>query len=422
MKKKKVLAFICAIVLVFSFTACGKPEENANGDDSGLTEDSFDVSNAEVKDFATYLSENAYEDAITQYNEKIAGNAELEMEAAECIKIYMENTTTGILAGDYTEKEAKVRNTTAEKIYTSTNCEISEYDTLTDNIEQALNSKVAYESGVSLLASQNYIDAIAEFDKVLENDCNYSDAMQQRTNAIDSYKAKVVGDADACVAENDYPGAIDILKKAVEVLPEDSELLTKLNTSEKNYIAKTLTDAEAAFTDYTKYEDALTIIRATLQYYPDDQSLTEKRDYYNSFAPVNLYDMKSVKGKAAAKENDTDTYNNEYTKCFWVGYGNWAIWSDPTNIVYDLKGAYNTFSAKIYGRSTKTDAGYYSVTIYGDGTKLYENAKVLDNAKAFDISVDVTGVSELSLVINKEDGSVTSGVGITNMILQRTAK
>lgn len=416
MKMQKFLAIICAFVLLFSFTACGNVEENVNGNESGIEGDDFNVSNTEVKDFATYLSENAYEDAINQYNENIAGNAELEMEAADCVKTYMENTVTGILAGKYTEKEAKVRSTTAEKIYTATNCEISEYDTLTESLTQALNSKVAYESGVSLLDSQNYVDAIAEFDKVLENDCNYSTASEKRTEAIDSYKVKVIGDADSRVNANDYPGAIDILKKAVEVLPEDSELLTKLNTSEKNYIAKTLTDADAIFTDYTKYEDALAIIRATLQYYPEDASLIKKRDYYNSFALVNLYDMDAVKGTLDKETTDTDIYNNAYTKCFYIGYR-----SDET-ATYSLNAEYNNFSTKVYGRCAENKASQCTLIITGDGKILYENYNIADNGKAFDINLDITGIDELTIFMEAGGSFDSEGYGMTNTIVQRTEK
>lgn len=77
--------------------------------------------------------------------------------------------------------------------------------------------------------------------------------------------------------------------------------------------------------------------------------------------------MDAVKGEAAMRANDQGTYKDEYSKCFWVGYGTWGIWSDETDITFDLRGAYNSFSATIYGRSTKTDIGLYYVAIFEDG-------------------------------------------------------
>ncbi len=92
------------------------------------------------------------------------------------------------------------------------------------------------------------------------------------------------------------------------------------------------------FADYTKYEEALKIIQSGLQNYPEEQILQDKRNYYQSFAPVNLYDLDAVKGEASTHDTDTGTYKDEYSKYFWIGYGDWSIWSGDTDITFDLKG------------------------------------------------------------------------------------
>ena len=94
----------------------------------------------------------------------------------------------------------------------------------------------------------------------------------------------------------------------------------KLKPAKKSY-RKIVSDSEVVFADYTKYEEALKIIQSGLQNYPEEQILQDKRNYYQSFAPVNLYDLDAVKGEASTHDTDTGTYKDEYSKYFWIGYG-----------------------------------------------------------------------------------------------------
>lgn len=384
----------------------------------------FGALEKETKTFIKYVSKDAYEDAIDIYNDKIAGDVGLEQEASACLESFMKDIINEILSGKYDKETAEIKTITVEKVYQSTNCEMKNYDTIKEDIEEALASKVAYKNGTTFFEEKNYREAIVELSKVLTKDSNYKDAMKKKQKAIELYKEHVLNTAKKFVKEEEHQKAIDILSSAVEILTKDSDLLAELNTIQKKHIAKFIEEADAIFTDYTKYEDALNIIQSALQSCPEDEQLKQERDYYLSFKPINLYDLSSVKGKAAKKETDIDTYKNEYEKCFWVGYGNFAIWSDETDIAYNLEAKYNKFTATVYSRSNKIDYAYHTITIYGDGQKLYENTKVVDNVKPFEISVDVTGISELRIFMDRTgySGPITSGVGLTNMILQKTNK
>lgn len=413
MRKISVFILLCAAIFL-CITGCQKSE----------TGDISDSLSKPVHKFAESLLSNAYSDAISIYNDEIAGNSGSEQEAADYMASFLEEIESGILSGAYSESDAKAKMATVKNVYSKINCEIDGYESLVESVDQALASKVAYKSGIALFEQKNYKDALVELEKVLPDDSDYADAAEKYFTAVENYKNEIKSSAETSTSDGDFLTAIDAYKQAVEILPEDSDLHAWLNTCEKEYISGVISDAEKAFSDYTKYEDALKIIQAALQYYPDDPSLIEAREKYGLFAPMNLYDMAAVKGETSTCETDTDTYKQEYTKCFWIGYGDWGIWSGETDITFDLKGIYNNFSATIYGRSTKTEADHYSVIIYGDGKKLYENLDIVDNGKAFDISADVTGVSDLTIVMKHStySGPVTSGIGISNMILQRTVK
>lgn len=408
---KKIITVLSAVLIIVSlFTACGGNGAN----DLGAT-------NAKVEKFVEHVLANAYADAIKLYNTEIIGNAALEQEAEDCMRTYLQNIEEEILSGVCTPDDAKVKQSTLYRVYSSTDCGLDDYDTLSENIDQALASKVAYQSGLSLMENQNYIDAIKEFEKVLAKDTNYTDALLKKGDAVTEYKKGITQKVDEKTAQKDYWAAITVLKDAVAVLPEDSDLLAQLNTCERTYIQKAVENAETTFTDYTQYEQALAVIQAALQHYPEDATLLAKREYYLTFEPVNLYDMTSIRGEVNTRSTDTDIYNNQYEKCFWIGYGDWSIWSGDVDVDYDLKATYNRFTATIYSRSTKKEAAQFLITIKGDGKTLYENT-IKDTERAFDVEIDVTGVSELSLVIQRLGGAISYGIGISNMLLQKTTK
>ncbi len=408
MRVKSLAITALTLLIAVGITACGK----------GSGEAGFGAENKEVKDFVACLQENAYEDAIAQYNTAIAGNAELEAEAAECMNSYMADISAGLLSGKYDAGAAEVRSTTAQKVHSSTGCQISEYDELISDIEQALASRAAYESGLELFESENYREAITEFELVLPEDANYENASAKSKEASELYKEKVLEEAELLQKNGDYLEAISVLEEAAEIITEDSTLLSKINTCERQYISQTISDAEAVFTGADQYEEALGIIQSALAHYPDDPELAEKREYYVSFAPVNLYDLTPIKGEVSRLAADTDTYQTEHAKCFWNGYS-WMVYSE-TNATFLIDRGYNRFTATIYGRSSKNQTGYYSVKIYGDGVTLYENTRIADNGSSFEISADVTGIKELTIVMESASGSVSDGIGMTEMILQRS--
>lgn len=387
----------------------------------GMGAASLGAKDATVQRFVNHILDNSYAEAIKVYNTEIVGNAALEKEAEDCVGTYLEKIEDDILSGECTTDEAEIKQSTIQKIYNSTACSPDEYDQLSENIQKALASKVAYQSGISLMESKNYVDAIAEFEKVLPDDTNYTDALLKKEESVQTYKEELSKKVEDALEEKDFLTAIALLEDAAAVLPEDSDILSQLNTCQKNYILKVTEDAAAVFTDYTKYEQALEVIQAALQNDPENETLIAKREYYLSYQPVSLYDMEAVRGETNKLSTDTDTYNNEYEKCFWMGYGEYMIWSGEIDIDYDLNKQYNLFTAKIYGRSGKTDAGQFRVTIIGDGKKLYEKT-VKDNGRAVDLSVDVTGISEMSLRVDMVVNPITSGIGLTDMYLQKTAK
>ena len=63
------------------------------------------------------------------------------------------------------------------------------------------------------------------------------------------------------------------------------------------------------------------------------------------------------------------------------------------------------------------------VEIYSDGKIVYQNLNIADNStQPFIISLDVTGVTELRIVLTRNNGAIGAGIGMTNMVVQKTVK
>ncbi len=282
-------------------------------------------------------------------------------------------------------------------------------------IDDAFNSKIAYKSGISLFESGNYADAIAELSKVLPKDADCNDAEEKKTTAIQKYKEQVLNEVKDSTSKKDWIKAIEILKTGVAILPDDVDLAAKVKTCEKEYISNLIADAEKVFSDYTKYEDALKIIQSGLQYFPEDQFLAEKREYYNSFAPVKLSDLKEYdKRHMVATENHKDAKGNNHHTVFYSSYGD-------AYAVYLLDSKYNRFNLTIFGLSPGSD--YYSgVSINdfsgGDDDKavsLYADKQIKQSVFPYEIELDVTGVQMLKIECQK-------GVAVGDCVLQKTVK
>ena len=420
----KKTAFLMALLLCLSqFAACngdssdsGDTTVTTNGDGTSAvtSAESSDLADSQVAKFINFIKEGEYLKAVECYNDELYGNYEYELEASEGVENLLKELNSGILSGEKSEKDSKKLTGAVDNVLAQTNMSVEGYDELKASINESVASKAAFLAAKELESLKQYADAIAEYKKVLETDSNYKDATDSIATCTEAYKQSVFAEAVSLAESDKYIDAIAKLKGLAEVLPDDSEVSAKLTVYEKTYISNTITAAEAAFvTPATDYTAALDIINAALQYFPENEDLKAKKSYYESFTPVNLYDMEEIKGSAITKANDEDIYGNEYAKCF----------RNNCDLSYHLDKKYNTFKATIYVLSKKNYTEYMTAEIYADGNIIYRNLKISDNStQPFVIELDVTGAEELRIVLDDGDSIAANHFGITNMMIQRTAK
>ncbi len=417
MRRKKFVKKSCCqfVILILSmvltatcFSACSGSESNS------------DV--PEVNKFMKYIKDGEYTKAIDYYNDELYGNYSFESEANNEIVKLLNSLNEDILQGKKDEDESKKTMVVIDNVLSKTNLTVSDYDKIKESIELSIASRAAFLAGKELESLKNYSDAVSEYKKVIETDSNYNEAKTAIERCSITLKQEIFDKAASLAEKNEYIEAIAQLKALKEKLLEDDEVIAKLSVYEKTYISNITNSAEQAFINPAEdYQKALDIINGALQHYSGNEDLSTKKAYYESFAPVYLYDMEKLKGEADAYDTDKDIYNNSYEKCFWTGYSS-MIWNE-TDISYNLDKSYNTFSATVYSRSKKNEAQNMIVEIYADGKILYQKLNVSDNStQPFKIELDVTGVSELRIVLTRNNGAIGAGIGMTDMIIQKTVK
>jgi len=419
-----VIAIIIAIVILITgiilvLAKGGKLEGIGSKNNSSPEQTEMDIKNKAVSAFASFIEKGEYSNAINQYYDAIQGNYTLESEAEEYLDIYYNSIVTGVYNNALDEATAKTKKATADKVLDGTNINIDRY-TLGYLVDEALASKVAFNSGNTFFASNNYKDAIANYKNVSERDADYQTAQQKLSEAKTAFRTVAITEADKLANEKKYIEAVSRISEAVTVIPDDSELLTKLNVYSKNYVNDMIEQADTAFANNLDYDTALKIIKQAQQHFIDDVDLKAKEEYYTIFVPVSIYKLKPYTGGLPVFSNMKDTMGNTYEKSFRNN-------SESGGATYDIGKKYNllkgTAAISDSSRGYQTNYPGY-IKIYGDGKLLYSYIDFTSSVKPFEISVDITGVTDLKIDVVSNIPLINTGLIVlfSDVTLQRTAK
>lgn len=413
-RRKAVTLALFMALLVFLFSSCSSSEQASKPDGT--------VESQEHNGFAAFLADGLYADAITYYYDSISGNSWLESQAEESLLEYISQIIDKVYSGEYDEKMAAAAFDTADRVSYETGLANSQIDDLRQTLDAAFASKTAYATGKKLQEAQNYLAAALAFQEVSESDSSYADARAAAETCFSLAKTAELEKAESKATTGLYAEAITILRTLSAQLPESDDAVdSQIAVYEQMLVQTAIDDAEAAFvTPATDYYNALDILNIALQELPEHAELIEKKAYYSSFQPVNLYQLTPYLGSLYRIDSDTDILGTTYQNCFYcsqIGLG-----TSEYSATYDISRSYNTLTATIYGKDAINDTYYYTLLISGDGVRLYEKTDIPGNGKPFEISVDITGVSDLKIEMKNSSDRTYFGYGMTEVLLQRTVR
>jgi len=393
-------------------------ENSTNNSNNSENKSEDGVNKVFLDEFVELINSSEYLKAVELYNEKFVGNYELECSAHEKILEICVNTNAQVLSGECNEKQAKIRLGVIDKVVVGAGLSLDGYSDAVDNVQVSLASRSAYMSACELEQLGIYVDAVNEYRKVIENDSNYKLALDGADRCIEFYKTKLFNDSQEFVNKNDYIGAITLLKVASANFPDDAEIVSKIDIYEKAYINFVIIDADKAFeTPEIDYVKSIEIINKALQYYPNNEVLNGKKQYYAEYYPVRLTDMIEYESDCQIYDTFTDSYGekheNAICKLFYENYG---------CVIYVLDGKYNKLTFTVFGNGNEyasEDLDFsirdYSSENFDTSYYLYKGEETSGTAKAYTVEVDVTGVQLVRIWVG-------SSVCIGDAMLQKTVK
>lgn len=210
-KKNKIIFSICGIVFVAVITII-----------------IFQISNP-INQITREMNGNNYTQAMIVYNNKIKGNSQAEKQIKEKLITDAKDLYANYKNGkvDYTtafKKLGEIKNTSL------VDSDISSIISDTNNLN---DSQLAYKKGIEFKSSKNYLDALIEFNKVIEVDTNYNKSRDEIKNISTTYKQDILSQIEESANKQDYEKVLQLISEALKALPNDTDLLAKQTNYQK---------------------------------------------------------------------------------------------------------------------------------------------------------------------------------------------
>lgn len=300
---------------------------------------------------------------------------------------------------------------------------------------------------------QKYTEVISYVKRKVPNLDIDAEIREQYEQAIEEYKASVLKKADELESAEDYSGAVRELETALQLIGSDAKLEERVHQLGKTEILKAVetyeaskkydtaielisdrigdyeTDSEVvlaynrckdAFRDatvqaaknaYTNegFQAALSIVNNALMTLEDDAELQTLAEYYRNLAPVKLSDLESYRtdgGEFQYEEVETDCFGTEF-------FDNLTTEGSET---YRISGKYATLNGVLFSSAPKSQEMRVGLKCWGDGVLLCEYNTTNFNGP-IKFSVDVSGIKDLKIELDAEDGELFSDFGPWDVVI-----
>lgn len=326
-----------------------------------------------------------------------------------------------------------------------------------DYIDRVNESRTHFNTAESFLDSENYAEAIEQYQMVIEDDTNYETAKAQLAVAVDKYRESALSKAASHADTDNYKEAISILQAALEDLPNDAAITEQLEIYQSDFAAKTKTDTLAAAEEFAEAEDyvnamktiqdamsgtdsdadftaaynqyydkyiaqtvaaadakvaekdyagAISILNAALKNAAGDSTLTAKLDEVNAAKPVLLSELKAINRSDAwptwNEGTPVDPFGNDYTYAsnYWIFDRSHDSWDGEESfyVEYRLYGKYKTLTGTIAAYTTMSTDGKCYFQVFADDRLRYTSPTVVRKTDAFQLSVDISDADYIRIV------------------------
>lgn len=183
-----------------------------------------------VSAFKNAVEKNNAEEATKIFLSEIRGDSDKETEVKNYLLSELDDIKQQFVDEKISFDEAIKRLTTVR----GTLLVLTETSTVQTEITHLNDSRVAFKTGQEFLNTKNYKEALAELQKVTEEDqVNYTKAQSLIKDSAADYKATTLSSTEGLSSEQKYEDAIALIDEALLILTDDADLLAKKNAYSK---------------------------------------------------------------------------------------------------------------------------------------------------------------------------------------------
>lgn len=338
-----------------------------------------------------------------------------------------------------------------------------ELNSVVVNYYELYLSRIAYEEGNKLYNSGNFGAAVNSFLRVIEYDYLYDDAQNKLAESqtkmleekivliekyirngeyeaaqqqifdlredsitdemkkkLDEYETKIyearLSKIDELIDNGDFEGANKYIESLGEGLSVDAK--ARLEQAIKNKANDYIKNADEAFKRGER-QGAYDMAKMAQNICPDDENINKRVAYFEQYLPFELYKSKNCLSKQNKFFYDCKVTANDSSNminCMYVVYDIYNSSDFLGEATYNLAKKYDKVIGTgflVSGWHSYEQNGYFEM--YGDGKKIYTSSKFKVNYLPKDFSVDVTGVSTLTVKYYGVTNEV-GAYGISNFV------
>lgn len=228
--------------------------------------------------FERCVTGGLYSEAISAYNEDIAGNAKKEAEAVSFLTEYLKEQLEAYANGDMTEDEMRVALTTVENINSSVFILSDALYAAESKWSFLLSSKSSYQSGLEQLDRGDYLAALSAFQAVDPDDTeNYSNAQSKYDEAKKKYLDEMTEQVHTDQSEGNYEQALSAISQVENALGSSAELTALRNGTMSAWKSALIQSARDA-ADSGNYILAVNTLADAQNYFLDDADMIACED------------------------------------------------------------------------------------------------------------------------------------------------
>lgn len=285
------------------------------------------------------------------------------------------------------------------------------YDILPDGVNTSKldtvkeESLTAYKTEISnkvtkLTSESKYSEAFNVIDEAISFDDNeYFQTLKTTTEK--NYITLITNTVNGFEVSGDYVSAIETIETADELVKSDPYFTDKLNELKDSYRNQVVSNADSAL-KLKGYKEAIQIIYEGLDVLPNDSELLAKIDEYEEYKPISIesftvtasndgYDFYSSKSDPRGEVNTDVLYLESYVE-FYIGgkYSKLVATIDP----------YQYFRTSIYAGT--------QLKIYADDELVYSSPTITYKTDDLEISVDIKNANYIRFQLAYVGGTAHS--------------